>query len=163
MSLICDYFVAGSDEEAAATAGWPGGPGTPPAGRRGLFRRAAETGGAPLPTEALPGLDPVVMLGTLEALLTGGSADDLVAANADAQVNEEAAAVLVFRLSDTLTGALAGAPAERLRQVADPWSRTEELAGDGDPAVLAEALQRLAQLAQQARSTGGRLYCWTSP
>ena len=103
------------------------------------------------------------MLGTLEALLTGGSADDLVTANADAQVNEEAAAVLVFRLSDTLTGALAGAPAERLRQVADPWSRTEELAGDGDPAVLAEALQRLAQLAQQARSTGGRLYCWTSP
>ena len=161
MSLICDYFLAGSDGEAAATGSWPGGPGSPAGPRRGLFRRPAEAP-APLPNAELPGLDPVVMLATAEALLLGRAADELAAANADAQVNDPADGVLVFRVSPALTAGLAAATPERLAEVAVPWSATEEFGGEGDPEALTEALARLADLAQLARSRGGQLYCWTS-
>ena len=161
MSVICDYFLARGDEQAAATAGWPGGPGAPAAPRRGLFRRPGEAP-APLPHADLPGLDPVVVLATLEALLVGGDADDLAARNAEGQVNDPADGVLVFRLSPALSAALADAPPGRLAEVAVPWSQTDELGGEAEPAVLVEALTRLADLVRQGRADGSAVYCWTS-
>jgi hypothetical protein len=70
--------------------------------------------------------------------------------------------VWVCRLSETLTGALADASPDLLREVAEPWSRTEELAGWRDHGELAMDLGALAGLARQARTSGGRLYCWMS-
>jgi hypothetical protein len=60
------------------------------------------------------------------------------------------------------TGALADASPDLLREVAEPWSRTEELAGWRDHGELAMDLGALAGLARQARTSGGRLYCWMS-
>ncbi|MGY1802718.1 hypothetical protein ACI78T_05480 [Blastococcus sp. SYSU D00922] len=147
MGLLCDYFVAGSDEEAARTITSVGGPSAAPSG---------------LPVVDLKGLDPVVPMATLESLLVGGDVDALVAANAGASVGEAQDEVWVHRLSDALTDALAGASPDRLRQVAEPWVRTEELAGWWDPGDLAEALEEIADLAKRARSGGGALYCWMS-
>ncbi|WP_116449678.1 hypothetical protein [Blastococcus litoris] len=147
MGLLCDYFIAADDEQAALTATWLGGPSASP--------------GA-LPTADLKGLDPIVPMATLESMLTGGDVEALVAANAGASVAEAQDAVWVHRLSDALTDALAGASPDRLRQVVEPWSRTEELAGWWDPGDLAEALAELADLARRARGGGGALYCWMS-
>jgi hypothetical protein len=147
MGILCDYFIAAGDEEAARTASWVGGP--------------ADPAGA-LPTIDLKGLDPVVPMASLESMISGGDLDELVAANAGAMISDpQSETVWVFRLSDALTGALAGASSARLGEVAEPWSRTEELAGS-DAGSLAMALDGLAGLARQARSDGGRLYCWVS-
>lgn len=147
MGLLCDYFVAGSDEAAAQTATWPGGPSASPAA---------------LPAVALEGLDPIVPMATLESLVVGGDPDALVAVNAGASVGEAQEEVWVHRLSDALTSALAGASPDRLRQVAEAWSRTEELVDSWSPGDLADALAELADLAGTARRTGGALYCWMS-
>ena len=96
MGLLCDYFVASSDDDAAATIDWGGGPGRPaPAPsppRRGLFRRHAE----PATTQAEPtvlyptvdggGIEPLVQMGTLEALLTGRDYDDVMETTAKYQM-----------------------------------------------------------------------------
>jgi hypothetical protein len=163
MGLLCDYFIANSDEEAARTATWPGGPSRPSAPSSGWFRKKTGEPPAALPTVALEGLEPVVTMATLESLVAGGDVDELVDANADAQVNDPRHEVTVFRLSGALTDALAAASPDRLRAVAEPWSRTEELAGTTDPGGLAVSLAELAELAKQARSSGGDLYCWMAP
>ncbi|MFL6097902.1 MAG: hypothetical protein ACJ71Y_20820 [Blastococcus sp.] len=147
MGILCDYFIAGGDEEAALTATWLGGPSASPDA---------------LPTIDLKGLDPIVPMASLESMIAGGDLGELVAANAGAMVNEAQGEVWVYRLSQTLTAALAGASPDRLREVAEPWSRTEELAGWWDTRELAEVLGELADLAKRARSDGGRLYCWVS-
>ena len=160
MGISCDYFVAEDDAEAARAATWAGGPSKPSAATRGFFRkRVVSPVPAALSTVELPGLEPVVVMATLEELLTGASVDEVLEANAAAQVGEGEHAV-VFRLRQELTGALAGASAERLRDVAGPWSRTEELIGSADPEDLVSALLRLAALAQSAERAGGRVYCW---
>ena len=56
MGVLYDYFAASSDEVAAAVIELPGGPGA--AGRS-------------FDTITGNGVDPVVQMGTLEALLTG--------------------------------------------------------------------------------------------
>lgn len=147
MGILCDYFIAAGDEEAALTATWPGGPSDSPAA---------------LPTIDLKGLDPIVPMATLESMIAGGDPVELVTANAGALVTDPQGEVWVYRLSDALTDALAGASPDRLRQVAEPWSRTEELAGRRNPGELAQDLGELADLAKQARSSGGALYCWMS-
>lgn len=65
MGLLCDYFLAGSDEAAAGTIGWIGGPGA-----------------ASPPDQAFEvvdgsGIEPVVQMGTLESILTGRSQKDV--------------------------------------------------------------------------------------
>jgi hypothetical protein len=163
MGLTCDYFVAASDDEAARTATWTGGPGAPSAGKAGWFRKKASAPVAqPMPTVELPGMDPVVTMATLEELLAAGVVDELLAANADAQVSDPRQDVMVFRVSGALTDGLARASASRLREVAVPWSQTDELSG-ADPRDVADGLLRLSALAQEARNTGRSLYCWTAP
>jgi hypothetical protein len=160
MATSCEYFVAMDDDEAGQTASWAGGPSKPSAAKSGFFRKKdVAPVAAALPTVELPGVEPVVMLATLEELLTGASADEVLEANADAQIGDGKHA-MVFRLRQELTDELAGASSERLRDVAGPWSQTEEFFGSADPGDLADALRRLCALALTARESGGRVYCW---
>jgi hypothetical protein len=159
MSLICDYFIAPSDDAAAATAGWRGGPSKPTAPKGGPFRKKVSDPVQPFPTAEFPGIEPVVMLATLEEGLTGASADEVLEVNADAQVAADGD-VMVFRLRRELVEALGGASESRLREVAGPWSRTEEFFGQGDERELAEGLSRLATLARTALESGHNVYCW---
>lgn len=173
MGLLCDYFAAPSIDDAAATIDRLGGPGsisTPAAPtRRGLFRRqsapaaAAETSAAFVTVDG-GGIEPVVQMGTLEALLTGRSYEEVV----DARDGTEFVAVrdegqrLVVKLSDQLANALARASGEELDAVAEPWAQTEEFWGAAEPALLADFLRRLSVLSRQARDDGAAVYCWMS-
>jgi hypothetical protein len=174
MGLLCDYFVAPSDEQAAATI--DNGPSlssqiAPTRSRRpSLFRRpagAAPTSpastGSAFPTLTGNGIEPVVQMGTLEELLTGRPYDDVMEANPDGTVAvRDGGERLVTRLADTLTEALASASDDRLAEIAVPWSETEEFWGAGDPEVLVPFLRQFAQLARTARLRDEHLYCWVS-
>ncbi|MCR3748336.1 hypothetical protein [Lentzea californiensis] len=140
MGVLFDYFVAPSDELAAATI--DGGP-------MGLFR-----------TVEIKSLDPVVVMGGLEELLTGRPYGDVLK---DPRCGhglalENDGEVVVLTVTDGLRDGLA--EASELDEIAVAWARTEELEGF-DPAVLAEMLHELKALAVQAVEDGERLYCWT--
>lgn len=170
MGLLCDYFVAPSDDDAAATIDRDTGPGRPappkPAPRGGLFRRrtqATPSAGNDVvyPTVDGGGIEPSVQMGRLEALLTGRTIDEVLEANLPEQVIAErfGGERVVVRLSDALTSALADASDADLAKVAEPWSQTEEFWGHGDPSDLAQLLGDLAELARQGRERGEALYC----
>jgi hypothetical protein len=144
MGVLFDYFTAPSDDVAAATIDLAGGPGTE--------------------LHVLPakGIDPVVKLATLEALLTGV---DAMASIRRERPNEpvairDAGERLVLSVTDELQAALTDASDARLDEVAVPWSQTEEFHGEPDPESLASFLHELAGLARTASTAGQRMYCW---
>jgi hypothetical protein len=108
------------------------------------------------------GIDPLVQMGTLEALLTGEQYDVVVSRpRAGQQVAERSQeGPWVVTLTDELQAALAAAPRDQIVAVAAPWWETEEFHGQGNPEILAEFLLELADLARQASRRGERLYCW---
>lgn len=161
MSVLFDYFAARSDAEAAAVINRPGGPASPAATAPDGADQATTQNGLGYDTVSLKGIDPVVQLGTLEALLTGRSFDELLAdLPADPLAIKNDGEQLVVALSRGITSALASATPESLDEVAVPWSQTDEFWGAADPAELAAALKELAGLARRAGANGHRLYCW---
>ena len=176
MAVLFDYFAAGSDEQAAAVIDRPGGPGRAAApltpqdsGRRGLFRRKAPRWSGPATDDSQPlftvfgdGIDPVVQMGTFEELLTGRSYDDIVEdpRHGHTVAERDGGERLVLTVTDTLRDALAAASAERLAELAVPWSQTEELGGQGEPEILSTFLTSLAGLARHAQEQHERMYCW---
>lgn len=149
--MLFDYFVADSDELAASTL--DGGPGA-----------GAASGAEPrFPFVDGKGIDPFVMMGKLEALLTGRTYAEVDAACGNAQplAMIDSGERVVERLWDSLVASLASASSDRLAEVAVPWSQTEEFWGHGQADALAGFLEELAQLAQLARSSGQHMYCWT--
>ncbi|OLZ59885.1 hypothetical protein [Amycolatopsis keratiniphila] len=143
MGVLFDYFAAPDNDAAAATIDLVGGPTE-----------------AALPTVQLKGVDPFVQLGTAESLLTGVDYDTVIARDLAPVAMADEGARLVVPLTEELSTALSDADAERLREVAEPWSRTEEFGGQADRADLAALLADLAELARGAESRGDRLYCW---
>jgi hypothetical protein len=143
MGLICDYFAAPSDESAAEVVDRDGGPaGLPPV-----------VGGR---------IDPVVVLGTVTALLTGRTFGEVLAAGdrRDPVAMQDDGGQLVLRVDDVVVDALTGADDAALAAAAVPWSQTDELAGVSDPESLTGFLRDLAGLARGARDRGEALYCW---
>ncbi|MFI7122439.1 hypothetical protein [Amycolatopsis sp. NPDC049868] len=145
MSVLFDYFAAPDNDAAAATIDLVGGPAD-----------------ASLPTVSLKGVDPFVQLGTLESLLTGVGYETIIERDIAPVAMADGGARLVVSLTEELSAALSDADEARLREVAEPWSRTDEFGGQADPADLATMLTGLAELARTARTRGDRLYCWVS-
>jgi hypothetical protein len=149
MSVLYDYFAASSDEAAAAAIDLPAGP-------------AAAADGS-FDTVPGNGIDPVVQLGTLEALLTGRDYDEILQGRPRAGpvlASRDGGRRLVVTLTRDLQAALSQADHARLADVATPWCQTEELSGQGDPGLAAAWLDELAGLARRATTRGERLYCW---
>ncbi|WP_089155325.1 hypothetical protein [Micromonospora sp. NBS 11-29] len=147
MGILCDYFSAPTDETAAAVADVLAGP-----------RAAADPG---FEVVELKGIEPTVQLGTLEALLTGRDYDVVTRSPrwGNAVAVRHDGEVLVISLTDELHTALAAASESQLREVAVPWSETEEFWGQGEPSILAEVLIELGVLARRATARDERLYC----
>lgn len=74
---LCDHFTAPSDEIAASTIDWDGGPSRLDAEKRGLLRRS-RTQERP-PTVDLNGVEPFVQMRTLDEISEGSRnlSDDL--------------------------------------------------------------------------------------
>ncbi|MCG8928432.1 hypothetical protein [Lentzea sp. CC55] len=139
MGVFCDYFAAPSDELAATAI---------EDGPVGLFR-----------TVETKSIDPVVVMGQLEELLTGRPYTEVVR---DPRCGHGVAVehdgnVAVLAVTDGLRDGLAAAG--DLDEVSVRWAGIEELEGF-EAAVLAEVLAELRDLASEARKNGERLYCW---
>jgi hypothetical protein len=166
MGVLFDYFSAASDEAAASVISLPGGPGAPPPPpqRRGWLRgrQASPPAVVPFDTVSVKGIDPLVQLGTLEALFTGRDYEQIVAGARAGHVlaTQDGGERLVVTLTDELQAVLAAAHDDHLAAVAEPWSQTEEFFGQGDPPALARLLHELAELARRARDKDERMYCW---
>ena len=141
VSVLYDYFVAFSDDEAAAMIE------DGPDGELLLLE--------------LKGLDPHDLV-DVEALLTGASIGTIAerghAPRIVASLHDDHNVVLF--LDDELRDALAGATAGKLTAVAASWARLRALVVQEDVDALADLLGRFAWLAREARDCGAHLYCW---
>jgi hypothetical protein len=157
MGVLFDYFLADSDENAAAVIDWPGGPanGVP---KRGLFGKAIPG----LPAVDGKGIEPTVNLGMLEELLTGKSFDEQLQDPQSRPIvaDRDGGERLVIRIGEVFVSALAEASPARLEELSNPWSQIEEFYGQADPADLSTFLLRLRDLATQATNSQQQLYCW---
>lgn len=113
-------------------------------------------------TVSAGGIDPVVMMGTLEELLTGRPYDEVTNDPRSGHIVaiRDEGQLLVVALTDALSRALAAASPQRLADVAVLWAATEEFGGQADPHDLAIVLNELSGLAGRAQAKGERLYCW---
>ncbi|QRP48118.1 hypothetical protein [Amycolatopsis sp. FDAARGOS 1241] len=140
------YFTANSDEEAATSLESPDGPVS-------LF-----------PTASFERIDPSMQVPRAEAFLTGAgeeaAADNPRSMKLVAEAGE--GDVTVVTLTDEFRDAIADTDEARRRELADFWSRAEDLAGEASPEDLLPVVDELAALARQAKPTGAHLYCWVS-
>lgn len=160
MSTLFTYFSAGADDLAAATLDWPSGPqGGPP---KRAFRKQ-ESGFDSVDGR---GVEPVVQLGMLEALLTGKTFEQQLADPLSRPIVAERAAgasvLLVIRINDEFVSALASSEPKRLSDLASPWAQIEEFSGLASVDGLTELLLLLRDLANRSRDRGEHLYCWVA-
>jgi hypothetical protein len=160
VGLLCDYFAAPTDDIAASTIDWVGGPSQPAKGpKQGLFRRGPSP--EPIRTVDMKGVEPVVQMATLEAILTGRSITGILDETTGLTVaNRDRGERVVVRLTMSMQQALAQATDEELTAAIDRWAQTEEFWGQGDPAALRPLVSELAEMARDASQQGLRLYCW---
>lgn len=149
MGLLCDYFVAPSDDDAAATIDWAGGPSRP------------EGDNAAYEVVSLNGIEPVVVLGQLEAVLTGRPVMDILRDPGHKQVAiRDGGERLVIPVGARLEQALATLEQPAILGVAEAWSQAEELYGRAQADDLADVIRQLAALAHTAQATRRHVYCW---
>ena len=144
--VMCDYFSASDDETAVRVLDQPGGP----------YDAAFDA-------VPLKGIDPVVTMAELEAILTGCTYDEASERPRSGQLlsSPEFESAVIVSVSDTLQEALACTAHPSLAGFAEQWAETAELWRDAITADIAtEVLDLLAGLASRARSSGCRLYCW---
>lgn len=149
MGLLCEYFVAPHDDDAASTIDWAGGPASPPHGTDGF------------PTLPLPGIEPVVMMGTLDEILTGRTFDEVLNDRSGYEVVSRDG-VWVWALTTSLQEALISSDDDRLRVAAGQWVLAEEFGGQADASDATGAAIALARMVRSGRNSGARLYCWFS-
>lgn len=152
MGVLTDYFSAPSDESAASALDRVGGPGQPSAGPSPL---------PPFDTYQAKSLDPYVIMGRLEAALTG---QDYRAITARPQyghlvAKQGAQGPWVTKVSSALQAALSLAGRDELARAAAKWSQAEELGG-ASPGEMTGILEGLSGLACRATAKDEHLYCW---
>jgi hypothetical protein len=143
---LCAYFAAADDQAAVAVLQTSGGPGQ-----------------ADLDVVFLKNIDPVVAIVQLEAVVAGCGYAEVCERPRSGQVlsEPEIGPPFVVSVTDSLVEALAGASREDLSRFGASWSITEEIQQTGMDAEAATAvLEALAGLAQRARVSRQRLYCW---
>jgi hypothetical protein len=174
---MTDYFAAPSDSVAATAAFFaPGQLGLldfapeEAAARKARYRDDPQEASRPRVEAAQSGtllvmssgIDPAVVLGRLEEIVTGRSADEV---NADprqsaviAPAEEEIEGVVVVSVTDSLRDALASLDTAAVPEAARQWATSGVFWKDpGDAGT--EFLLALSDLARRAAAAGDRLYC----
>ncbi|MFG2563679.1 hypothetical protein [Streptomyces sp. NPDC048496] len=144
--VLCDYFSAGDDDAAVRVLDRPGGPDT-----------------SAFEVVSLKGVDPVVVMARLEAILTGCTYDEACRRPRSGQLlsSPDDEGAFIVTVSDTLQEALGSATHDFLVEASGPWSETGELRQYAITSEAAlEVLIHLSGLASRARSSGLRLFCW---
>ncbi len=140
---MSDYFSAADDQAAVAVLQTLGGPGQ-----------------AGLDVVLLKNIDPVVAIAQLEAVMTGCSYEEASGRPRSGELlSSPEDESFVVSVSDTLFDALASVSREDLLRFAGLWSETGEIR-QLSVEVTVDVLEALAGLAQRARASGLRLYCW---
>lgn len=174
MGVFFDYFSAPDDQVAGSVIDREGGPIAPdpsdePQAPRGLLRlrRGGSSGRRGTGSRAFDGvdgkgIDPMVQLATLESLLTGRDADEILEDPLHSRLVEtrDEGTRAVVAVSPRLVAVLVAAEVAELDRVAVPWSQTEEFWGAATPGELRPFLHQLAGLARRAAAADLRLYCW---
>ncbi|MFE7711773.1 hypothetical protein ACFU6I_39835 [Streptomyces sp. NPDC057486] len=143
---MCDYFSAPDDDAAIRVLDQPGGPDT-----------------SEFDVVPLKGIDPVVTMASLEAILTGCTYDEASRVPRAGRLlsSPDHESAFIISLSDTLQEALASAAHDGLAEAAHAWAETDEVQAYGITADTArEVLALLSGLAGRAGSACRRLYCW---
>lgn len=146
MGLITDYFIAGSDTEAA----------------RFLDGGVHAAGLDQDDLHMAKGVDPFVMLGALEAALTDLPYAEISGDRTPPVGMGGSGESGIVRVRGTLTAALADLAPGRVPEVAESWAGTEEFGPDADEDAVAEFLRSMSGLARRAVVQGREMYCWFS-
>lgn len=155
MALLCEYFAASSDQDAALTISWDGGPSRPSDGD--------QDGNQGYEVLALGGIEPVVLMGQLEARLTNRSLMEILRDPGRGPVaNLGGGARLIIPIRERLFEALMSLEESRIPDVAAAWAQAEEFRGQVGPGDLVDALSHLVALTQQAHARSQHVYCWMS-
>ncbi|MFJ5924523.1 hypothetical protein ACIQF6_18185 [Kitasatospora sp. NPDC092948] len=150
MGVLFGYFAAADDDDALGA----------------IVRDDDEPFGAGYDGTVVKGIDPVVVLGPAEELVTGRSG---AAVRADPRCGalvgmDEDGEAVVLSLSDAFRDALARQDDAALGEVAERWAAVDGVFdGPADPDELAEFLRELAGIAARAVARCARLYCWVCP
>ncbi|MEZ5378278.1 MAG: hypothetical protein R2733_17375 [Acidimicrobiales bacterium] len=147
MSMLHEYFVVGSDEEAAAVLEWPAGPSAPPVG--------TEIGGV----LSLGGIDPSMVIG-LASRMDGTDSEDGFAEPDDVIAFSDER--WVMKLPAVVKHMLGQASVAELDAGADAWTSGDGSASGIDPGTARGVVEQLAGLARQATQQSHGLYCWVS-
>ncbi|WP_344831065.1 hypothetical protein [Nonomuraea dietziae] len=142
-------------------------------------RGRAESGSTAFDAVDAKGIDPVVILGQLVALIRdvpydldlvrtitlypppeGGpkSLDEWEALPEDSPYKEGPG---IEELPADVRDSLAGVPDARLADLAERWGRIEEFFGRPDEGYLTTLMGELRELAQRAQAEDQMIYCWT--
>ena len=113
------------------------------------------------PTVASPVIDPVMILGSFEELLTGRSFDTRLN---DPRYREEVAGTLdsevaVVRIDRALVHAVAQSEAADVLKLVGQWAADDEFEGKADLGQLRQFLVDFQQLCAVADESGD-VYCW---
>jgi len=143
MSQLTDYFVAPSDEAAAGVL------------RSGRLKKSG------FPVLETNNMDPTIVMGNLEAILTGRDYREVCANPRQSFTPAFTEGVMVVALTDELRDALAASDESRLREAGVALAATEEVAPLSEEAVegFVGCILELAALARTARARGESMYC----
>jgi hypothetical protein len=142
MGVICDYFAAPSDDLAASVI------------EDGPTDR--------FPTVEAKGIDPAVLMGRLQGLLSHRrfrlrrAADPM----GDPLGSRDDGAPVVVPMSEAWLTTLASASDSAAGPAATEWAKAEEFGGSVDGSDLEPLVADLIALAREARARGDRAYCW---
>lgn len=145
VGVLFDYFRAPDASTAAAVLDQLGGP-------IGLDELDVVDG---------KGIDPEVMMRTLQSLLTGIPYDELPWGEMLAMTPDLEGPAVEW-LTVELRDALADAEVDRLPGVAERWVHTEEFWDRWTAPDVLPFLYEVTALARRARQAGELLYCWCS-
>jgi hypothetical protein len=177
VGVLYDYFVAASDDEAAAAidlTGAPGGP-LPPLpmppneivarygqdGLRRFLRPTVRRSASGVLALHLKGIDPL-QLSEVEELLTDVSYDVICQRPRCQHVvaERDGGEKLVLTINDEMRDALTEATPERLATVSLSWAEMSGLRDQEDVDALEHLLGEFAALAREACAREAHVYCW---